>query len=120
MTDPLRSLLHACHLLAPDEFAAAVAAHAAGLGAQETVLYLADYGQSTLLPLPGDGVPERLLVVRVLDQALDEPVDLGAIHPCGRLPLRATSEQRSMQKAAQFPTVACALPMFTIMNPYPS
>ncbi|MGY1615561.1 PP2C family protein-serine/threonine phosphatase [Geodermatophilus sp. SYSU D00691] len=59
MTDAFRSLLHACHLLPPDDFAATVAAHAAELGAQEMVLYLADYGQATLLPLPGAGVPER-------------------------------------------------------------
>jgi hypothetical protein len=59
VTDPLRSLLHACHLLPPDEFPAAVAAHAAQLGARETVLYLADYGQVTLLPLSGTGVPPR-------------------------------------------------------------
>ncbi|MGY2004233.1 PP2C family protein-serine/threonine phosphatase [Blastococcus sp. SYSU DS1024] len=59
MTDPLRSLLHACHLLPPGEFAGTVAAHAARLGARETVLYLADYGQTTLLPLSGAGVPAR-------------------------------------------------------------
>jgi serine phosphatase RsbU (regulator of sigma subunit) len=29
------------------------------LGARKTVLYLADYEQATLLPLPGAGVPER-------------------------------------------------------------
>jgi serine phosphatase RsbU (regulator of sigma subunit) len=29
------------------------------LGSHETVLYLADYEQATLLPLPGAGVPER-------------------------------------------------------------
>jgi len=57
--DALRSLLQECHLLPPDEFAGIVAAHAAGLGARETVLYLADYGQASLLPLPGAGVPER-------------------------------------------------------------
>ena len=59
MTDAFRSLLHACHLLPPDEFPGAVAAHAARLGARETVLYLADYGQVTLLPLSGTGVPAR-------------------------------------------------------------
>jgi hypothetical protein len=53
------SLLSASHLLAPDDLAAAVAAHAQHLGAVETVLYLADYAQVTLLPLPGAGVPER-------------------------------------------------------------
>jgi hypothetical protein len=52
-------LLHASHLLAPDNLAATVAAHALMLGARETVLYLADYEQATLLPLPGAGVPER-------------------------------------------------------------
>src|SRR3954447_52112 len=59
VTDALRSLLHACHLLPPGEFAGTVAAHAARLGAREAVLYLADYGQTTLLPLSGAGVPAR-------------------------------------------------------------
>ena len=59
MTEPLRSLLHASHLLAPDDLAATVAAHARMLGVPEAVLYLADYEQATLLPLPGVGVPER-------------------------------------------------------------
>src|SRR3954453_10097343 len=36
-----------------------VAAHARSLGARETVIYLADYEQATLLPLPGAGVPQR-------------------------------------------------------------
>ncbi len=59
MVDPLRSLLHASHLLAPDDLAATVAAHARSMGARETVIYLADYEQATLVPLPGAGVPER-------------------------------------------------------------
>jgi len=59
VTGPLRSLLHVSHLLAPDDLAATVAAHARMLGVQEAVLYLADYEQATLLPLPGAGVPER-------------------------------------------------------------
>ncbi len=59
MTEPLRSLLHASRLLAPDDLAATVAVHARMLGARETVLYLADYQQAVLLPLPGAGVPER-------------------------------------------------------------
>jgi serine phosphatase RsbU (regulator of sigma subunit) len=59
MTDPLRSLLLRSHLLAPDDLAATVATHARMLGVRETVLYLADYEQATLLPLPGAGVPER-------------------------------------------------------------
>ena len=59
LIEPLRSLLHGSHLLAPDDLAATVAGHARGLGARETVLYLADYEQATLLPLRGRGVPER-------------------------------------------------------------
>jgi serine phosphatase RsbU (regulator of sigma subunit) len=59
VTDSLRSLLHKSHLLAPDDLAASVVGHARMLGARETVLYLADYEQATLLPLPGTGVPER-------------------------------------------------------------
>jgi hypothetical protein len=56
---PLRSLLRASHLLAPDDLASTVAAHARSMGARETVIYLADYEQATLVPLPGAGVPER-------------------------------------------------------------
>jgi serine phosphatase RsbU (regulator of sigma subunit) len=59
VTLPLRSLLHASHLLAPDDLAATVAVHAWMLGVRESVLYLADYEQATLLPLRGAGVPER-------------------------------------------------------------
>ncbi len=59
MTEPLRSLLHESHLMAPDDLATTVASHARMLGARETVLYLADYEQATLLPLTGTGVPER-------------------------------------------------------------
>jgi serine phosphatase RsbU (regulator of sigma subunit) len=59
VTEPLQSLLHASHLLAPDDLATIVAAHARLLGVRETVLYLADYEQATLLPLPGADVPER-------------------------------------------------------------
>ncbi|WP_369137000.1 PP2C family protein-serine/threonine phosphatase [Modestobacter versicolor] len=58
-TDPLRSLLRASHLLTADQLPATVQTHAGLLGARETVLYLADYEQATLLPLPGPGVPER-------------------------------------------------------------
>jgi hypothetical protein len=59
MTEPLASLLQASHLLAPEDLAATVAAHAQMLGAGDTVLYLSDYEQTTLLPLAGAGVPER-------------------------------------------------------------
>jgi serine phosphatase RsbU (regulator of sigma subunit) len=59
VTEPLRSLLHTSHLLAPDDLAATVAVHGRMLGVREAVLYLADYEQATLQPLPGAGVPER-------------------------------------------------------------
>ena len=59
MTDPLSSLLHATHLMEPADLPGAVAEHARGLGAAETVLYLADYGQTVLRPLTGPGVPAR-------------------------------------------------------------
>jgi hypothetical protein len=52
-------LLHTSHLLAPDDLAATVAEHASMLGVVQTVLYLADYEQATLVPLPGTGVPGR-------------------------------------------------------------
>jgi serine phosphatase RsbU (regulator of sigma subunit) len=60
VTDPLGVLLRAAHLLSPVDLASTVAAQARALGATETVLYLADYEQVTLLPLSGEGVPERL------------------------------------------------------------
>ena len=59
MTDALGSLLRASHLLAPDDLATTAAAEARQMGVRETVLYLADYEQVMLLPLPGAGVPER-------------------------------------------------------------
>jgi serine phosphatase RsbU (regulator of sigma subunit) len=59
VADPLRSLLHASHLLAPDDLAATVSTHARVWGVREAVLYLSDYEQVTLVPLRGAGVPER-------------------------------------------------------------
>jgi hypothetical protein len=59
VTDALSALLRASHLLAPDDLASTAAAEARRMGVRETVLYLADYEQATLLPLPGAGVPER-------------------------------------------------------------
>ena len=58
-TESLRSLLDACHLLAPEDLPGTVADRCVELGARETVLYLADYEQATLVPVPGAGVPER-------------------------------------------------------------
>jgi serine phosphatase RsbU (regulator of sigma subunit) len=59
VTDALSVLLRASHLLAPDDLAATAAAAARRVGVRETVLYLADYEQVTLLPLSGVGVPQR-------------------------------------------------------------
>lgn len=59
LSDPLRSLLRATHLLPPDRLASAVAETARLLGAVEAVVYLADYEQLQLHPLPGLGVAPR-------------------------------------------------------------
>jgi serine phosphatase RsbU (regulator of sigma subunit) len=59
VTDPLSALLNASHLVEPADLPGVVAQRAGALGALETVLYLADYGQTTLRPLPGEGVPGR-------------------------------------------------------------
>ena len=45
--------------MSPSRLATTVATHGRALGVAETVLYLADYEQVALLPVPGDGVPER-------------------------------------------------------------
>jgi serine phosphatase RsbU (regulator of sigma subunit) len=45
--------------MSPSRLASIVAAHGRAMGVSETVLYLADYEQVILLPLPGDGVPGR-------------------------------------------------------------
>jgi hypothetical protein len=59
VTRALSALLQASHLLATADLPASVAAHARMMGVRETVLYLADYEQVTLVPLPGAGVPAR-------------------------------------------------------------
>jgi serine phosphatase RsbU (regulator of sigma subunit) len=58
-TDALRSLLRASHHLPADRLGTAVAEHARTFGAVETVVYLVDYAQTELMPVPGDGVPLR-------------------------------------------------------------
>jgi serine phosphatase RsbU (regulator of sigma subunit) len=55
----LRSLLHLSHQLRADQLGSAVAEHARLLGATTAVVYLADYEQHNLMPVPGAGVPER-------------------------------------------------------------
>ena len=58
-SDPLRVLLRASHLLTADRLGSAVEAAGRLLGASESVVYLVDYEQALLLPLPGPGVPAR-------------------------------------------------------------
>ncbi|MGY1737134.1 PP2C family protein-serine/threonine phosphatase [Geodermatophilus sp. SYSU D00684] len=57
--DPVRALIRASHHLSADELGAVVAAQARRLGVLGAVVYLADYAQHALLPLPGEGVPAR-------------------------------------------------------------
>ena len=57
--DPLRSLLRESHHLPADRLGTVVAEHARMLGALEAVVYLADYEQHALIPVPGEGVPAR-------------------------------------------------------------
>jgi Stage II sporulation protein E (SpoIIE) len=56
MRDPglelLGHLLEASHLLAPDELVAAVARAGEALDAEDVAIYLADYAQTLLVPLP--------------------------------------------------------------------
>jgi len=57
--DPLRSLLRASHHLRADQMGTVVSAHARMLGARHAVLYLADYEEHSLVPVPGEEVPAR-------------------------------------------------------------
>ena len=57
--DPVRSLLRLSHHLPADLLGSAVTEHARLLGAKDAVLYLSDYEQNRLVPLPGEGVPVR-------------------------------------------------------------
>ncbi|PRY51065.1 serine phosphatase RsbU (regulator of sigma subunit) [Geodermatophilus tzadiensis] len=61
--DPLRALVRASHHLPADAVGAVVAAQARRLGVRDAVVYLADYAQHQLVPLPGDGVPAREALV---------------------------------------------------------
>ncbi|MGY1845775.1 MULTISPECIES: PP2C family protein-serine/threonine phosphatase [unclassified Blastococcus] len=57
--DPLRSLLRSSHHLTADELGSVVSRHARLLGARAAVVYLADYEQSSLVPVDGEDVPPR-------------------------------------------------------------
>lgn len=60
------SLLSASHLAAPHEVPALVAEHAALMGGQEAVIYLADLEQSVLVPFTGSAGPSQDLQHEVL------------------------------------------------------
>ena len=66
MSDPglalLGHLLDASHDLAPDELVAAVAQAGQALDAEDVVIYLVDYEQTVLVPLP-DGTDRTLLEI---------------------------------------------------------
>ncbi|MBM7807617.1 serine phosphatase RsbU (regulator of sigma subunit) [Geodermatophilus bullaregiensis] len=57
--DPIRALLRAAHHLPATGLGAVVTGQARRLGAREAVVYLADYAQHVLVPVPGEGVPGR-------------------------------------------------------------
>ena len=57
--DPLRSLLRESHHLPADLLGTVVAENARMLGARDAVVYLADYEQHALIPIPGEEVPDR-------------------------------------------------------------
>jgi serine phosphatase RsbU (regulator of sigma subunit) len=55
----LRSLLRESHLLSADQLGSAVADRSRLLGAREAVVYLVDYAQDVLVPLPDDRGPRH-------------------------------------------------------------
>jgi serine phosphatase RsbU (regulator of sigma subunit) len=57
--DPIRSLLRASHQLRADQLGPTVSVHVRLIGARNAVVYLVDYEQHRLVPLAGDGVPDR-------------------------------------------------------------
>ena len=63
MTDPaavLGELVRRTRETAPGDLAPLVAECAAAVGMADAVIYLADYGQTRLLPLPYPGMPPRV------------------------------------------------------------
>jgi serine phosphatase RsbU (regulator of sigma subunit) len=57
--DLLGRLVDEAHLVAADQVAGLLTRHVKAMNADEAVLYLADYAQRVLVPLPGVGVPTR-------------------------------------------------------------
>jgi serine phosphatase RsbU (regulator of sigma subunit) len=63
-SDVLGGLLRRAHLIAPGELAPVVAEHAGDLGASDAAIYLADYEQRLLVPVPNRrSVPRDELVI---------------------------------------------------------
>ena len=56
-------LVQASHLVVPDDVAALIVEHARGLGAEDAALYLVDYEQRVLAPVPNAAGPERAEVL---------------------------------------------------------
>jgi hypothetical protein len=52
-------LVQASHLAVPDDVAALIVEHARGLGAEDAALYLVDYEQRVLAPVPNSDGPDR-------------------------------------------------------------
>jgi serine/threonine protein phosphatase PrpC len=59
VADVFDRVLAATHLSRPSDVGTVLVREAAGLGAADVVLYLPDYAQEVLVPLPADGSPER-------------------------------------------------------------
>ncbi len=59
----LADLLQASHLIVPDDVPGLLVRHAKGLGADDVALYLVDYEQRLLVPVPNSDGPDREPVV---------------------------------------------------------
>ncbi len=57
--DPIRALVRASHQLPAHRLGTVVTEEARRLGMLDAVVHLADYAQHELIPVAGDGVPER-------------------------------------------------------------
>lgn len=55
----LTDMVQASHLLVPDDVPALLVEHAKGLGAEDAALYLVDYEQRVLVPVPNPDGPDR-------------------------------------------------------------
>ena len=55
----LADVIQAAHLLIPDDVPTLLVEHAKGLGAEDAALYLVDYEQRVLVPVPNPNGPER-------------------------------------------------------------